>query len=366
MRDESLFVLRDRYIESTQKDQGTGNYARDADRVLANWLEWCRERNPSVTSTDDLTVLVLGKWAQDLKDRTHAGAINGSTAQTYYGIVSACLTWAVKWEYLDANPAHKQRAKDELPEASAGTSADTQFWNSEERTAFTQFVDRRAEAAVDERGLAAVPELRDRALVYLLAYSGARSAEVLRDTSDARRDGLQWRDVDLEEGVLTVLGKSQATEVVQLPEQARPAIARLETVLDPPGDNWPVFPTLHSPSLYGRLEDDPEIDDDHTVLDVLRDQDVSPPALTTDGARKLFRRLCAEGEIPVDGGHEYLTPHGARRGAGEAVYRGGDFEAAQRVLRHADPSTTSAMYSHIEAGELAEEATEAFERVDEG
>lgn len=67
-----------------------------------------------------------------------------------------------------------------------------------------------------------MPELRNRALVYLLAYSRARSAEVLRGPNDARRDGLRWGDVDLEEGVLTVLGKSQDEQRVQLPEQPAP------------------------------------------------------------------------------------------------------------------------------------------------
>jgi len=98
---------------------------------------------------------------------------------------------------------------------------------------------------------------------------------------------------------------------------------------------------------------------------VLRRYEVTPPSITTETVRNIFRRLCKEGEIPVEGGHEYLKPHGARRGAGEVLYRAEGSSAAQRALRHEDPSTTSKMYSHIEASEQAEVASGAFEKVDE-
>jgi len=89
------------------------------------------------------------------------------------------------------------------------------------------------------------------------------------------------------------------------------------------------------------------------------------PWKTTETVRNIFRRLCDEGKIPVEGDHEYLKPHGARRGAGEALYRAEGSSAAQRALRHEDPSTTSKMYSHIEASEQAEVASDAFEKIDE-
>lgn len=75
---------------------------------------------------------------------TPYGDIAGSTSYTYYAIVSACLSWTVRWEYLKGNPALKQRAKDELPEPSAGETTDPQFWSPEEQQAFCRFVDRSA------------------------------------------------------------------------------------------------------------------------------------------------------------------------------------------------------------------------------
>ncbi|MFC6977016.1 tyrosine-type recombinase/integrase [Halomicroarcula sp. GCM10025709] len=88
-----------------------------------------------------------------------------------------------------------------------------------------------------------------------------------------------------------------------------------------------------------------------------------PPSLTTSGVRSLLKRWTEEADIPdldIDAG-EYLTLHGARRGVGEKLYRERGAAAAQRTLRHADPSTTSQMYSHIEASELAEDNTDVFD-----
>jgi integrase len=235
-------------------------------------------------------------------------------------------------------------------------------------------VDERAHDAISERGSDAVEEARDRALVYLFAYSGARSAELLHDPNDSRRTGVTWADVDTEAGVIRVLGKSQtAGEEVQLPSQARPAVERYRRILDPPTEEWPVFPTRHAPSLYecARSELSERVDGLESELEangpeaVLRRYEIPPPSITTETVRNIFRRLCKEGEIPVEGEHEYLKPHGARRGAGEALYRAEGASAAQRALRHEDPSTTSKMYSHIEASEQAEVASDAFEKIDE-
>ena len=50
----------------------------------------------------------------------------------------------------------------------------------------------------------------------------------------------------------------------------------------------------------------------------------------------------------------------ARRGVGEKLYRELEVAAAQRTLRHADPKTTSEMYSYIETSENTENVTEVF------
>jgi integrase len=72
-----------------------------------------------------------------------------------------------------------------------------------------------------------------------------------------------------------------------------------------------------------------------------------------------MKRLCEDANLDIDG--EYLKPHGGRRGVGETLYTELDPVAAQRALRHKDPATTSKMYSHVEASELADDTSEVFE-----
>lgn len=245
------------------------------------------------------------------------------------------------------------------PAATEKKSGDQQFWSAADRKALLRHADQRAHQAVDEKGLDALEELRDRALAYVLAYSGVRGGEVLSDPRDDRRNGLRWKDVDLENNQIRVLGKNQQHEEVQLPKQVHSSIERLEQALDPASPEWPVFVTSHAPSLYRNLPDEADSSAGEP-LELQRKHGVVPPSLSANGSRSVLKRLCNGAEIDVDG--EYLKPHGARRGVGEAIYREHGAAAAQRVLRHADPRTTSQMYAHIEASELAEETTEVFEK----
>ncbi|MFC4440455.1 MULTISPECIES: tyrosine-type recombinase/integrase [Natrialbaceae] len=307
----------------------------------------------------------MASYAQYLSQRVDAGKsreaesrITAATAWTYYDYVSAFLSYCVRWDYLEENSAQKGIALDELPPRPKKKSGDQQFWSPEDRKALVRYADRRVHDAVDEKGLDSLEELRDRALVYVLAYSGARGGEVLSDPRDDRRTGLRCGDVDLENNQLNVLGKNQQRKEVQLPPQAHGSIERLEHALEPESPAWPVFVTSHAPSLYSNLPDnvDPSAGES---LELQRKHGVVPPSLSTNGGRSVLKRLCDDAEIDVDG--DYLKPHGARRGVGEAVYREHGAAAAQRVLRHADPRTTSQMYAHIEASELAEETAEVFE-----
>ncbi|WP_407075639.1 hypothetical protein [Natronococcus wangiae] len=116
--------------------------------------------------------------------------------------------------------------------------------------------------------------------------------------------------------------------------------------------------TSHAPSLYGTFPDDAD-PSEGGPLELQRQHGVVSPLLSTNGGRSVLKRLCDEADLNVDG--EYLKPHGARRGVGEAIYREHGAAAAQRVLRHADPRTSSQMYAHIEASELTEVTAEVFE-----
>ncbi|MFC7077359.1 tyrosine-type recombinase/integrase [Haloarcula halophila] len=348
-------------------DGKSPNYAANLERVVGTWIDWCADRD--VHTLEDVEVKTMARYADHLTRRVRAGqadaddGIAASSAWTYYSQISAFLSWATKWEYIPENPADKGRAKDQLPPKPSGNDADRQFWQPEQRQALLTYLDERAREAVDEAGLDAVEPVRDRAIAAVLAYTGVRGAEVLADRHDPRRTGITWSDVDLEAGTITVLGKNQEVEPTPLPEQASRPLARLRTLLSPPDDDWPVFPSRHTPTLYEVIDaagyDRPDADPWTFVLD----NGIEPPSLTTSGVRSLLKRWSRDADIPgldVEDG-EYLTLHGARRGVGEKLYRERGAAAAQRTLRHADPSTTSQMYSHIEASELAEDNTDIFD-----
>jgi integrase len=224
-----------------------------------------------------------------------------------------------------------------------------------------------------------VKEARDRAFVATIAYAGVRGGEVVRDPNDDRRQGVRWSDVDFGTGTMTVLGKGdQAYETVGLPRQALSALERYHSVLEPPTEDWPVFPTLHAPTLsqvareglHGQDDlSDEEIDaalDAQSALEILREVSFAPLAITTDGARRLMRTLSEKADVPdIDSENgEYLELHGGRRGAGDTLVREVGWEQAQRLLRHQSPETTMNAYSHISAGKIADDASDAFEEAD--
>jgi len=355
------------YIRAKQKAAGSGNYANDVRLVLEKWVGFCQERG--VETADSVSDRVLKSYAEHLHRRVDArvssdgdDGISGRTAHQYYALVRAFLAYCEEWDWIDENPAAKQRVTDELPEESLGAAeSDTQTWSVEERRQLVDYVDRRAREAIDDRGIEAEAEARDRAIVYLLAYSGARSAELFRDPQDDRREALRWSDIDFEGNTIAVLGKSQDDESVQFPALAHDALKQYRRVIQPPTEDWPVFPTRHAPTLH-QLADDIDADrDDQDPLPFLRAHGVSPPSITTQSVRNTLRRLCDDGDVDVKGDHDYLKPHGARRGVGKQLYKEAGHEAAQKALRHDDPETTSKMYADIKAGEVAEIADDVFQ-----
>lgn len=358
----ALDSIIEAFLQSGNK---SGNYRDGLERVLTQWRQRLDRRD--IETVEQVTKRSMANYAQYLSRRvaanknvTSSDGISPATAWTYYDYVSAFLSYCVRWDYLPENPAQKGVALNELPPRPRKKSGDQQFWSVEDRKALVDHVDQRAHEAVDKKGSDALEELRDRALVSVLCYSGVRGGEILADPRDDRRSGLRWKDVDLENNHLLVLGKNQQFEEAQLPPLAHGSLEQLKRALRPSSDEWPVFVTNHAPSLYGALPDGTDTDGDRTPLELLREHEVLPPSLSTNGGRSILKRLCDTADLDIDG--EYLKPHGARRGVGEAIYREHGAAAAQRALRHADPRTTSRMYAHIETSELAQETGEIFEQ----
>ncbi|WP_226482635.1 tyrosine-type recombinase/integrase [Natrinema amylolyticum] len=360
------------FLRSKSKGgEGSGNYRRNLERCVEDFLEWLEADSGSNGTFDDLDERTFRHYARELTGRELAPG----TVQTYYAQVSAYIGWCVREGLLEVNYAQRNVAKEPLPENDGRRSGDQQAWTDDHRLQITRYVDERAHDAADEKGLDAIQEFRDRALVYVLCYSGVRGGEIFADPKDDRRNGLRWGDVSLEDRKMTVLAKKQDWSDRSLTKQAINPMSRYENLLDPARDDWPVFPTFHLPTLYGTLRTG--LRDEHgwspseieefvdgltgqpAVFDALREYELSPPAINTDGARRIMRRLCEDAEIELDDRHGYLAPHGGRRGAGEVMVRQRGFTAAARLLDNSE-EVVRRSYSHIEAKEMAKDAGAAF------
>jgi site-specific recombinase XerD len=214
------------FVRSKQKGTDSGNYQRNARSVISERITWLVDREDPIESFGQLQVSHMRQYARHLKERVGRDEIAGSTANTYWNYIAAFLGWCVYEELIAENPARTRRAEEELPDKRPRSDRQ-QFWSRTEREALFTHLNERFHAAVDERGLNAIKELRNRALASLLAYSGVRGAEILRDPNDERRSGIRWRDVDLDAGTIVVLGKDQADEEAPLPLQACDPLERL-------------------------------------------------------------------------------------------------------------------------------------------
>lgn len=359
----------------------SGTYVSQLERVVGSWIDGMERRG--VTSFESLDAQALAQWVDEyLAQRVRAyrstageSGISAGSANTYYDYVSSYLEYCRRWGIIDENPASTAIARDPLPARPSRQASDQQFWTPKQRSEITRYVRSRAGDAIDEDQGNAVTEVRDYALVYTIGYSGVRGAEILRlpRGDDDRRTGATWEDLDFEAMTLQVLGKDQDREQVPLTDKPLPALRRLFDLLEPASDEWPLFPTFHAPTLWssareqltGRGYAEPSIEeivaDVDDPLSLYREYELCPPAMTTEGARHLLKRLTEQAGIDVSGPKSYLTLHGARRGVGEQYYREHSPAAAQRALRHADPRTTSEMYAHIEASELSEVGSDVFD-----
>ncbi|MCG1004910.1 MULTISPECIES: tyrosine-type recombinase/integrase [Halobacterium] len=337
----------------------TPRYRQNTETVIRNFANFLEDER-DVDALEDVTVTDCRRWTQYLRDGAESG-LSASSAHTYYGIARATFGWWVRDRRLTSNPMEAASVEEELPNDNG--NADRQYWDDDARDQLLSFVDDRAHDALEHEDADAEKAFRERTLVYLLADTGVRGAEILSVSRDDRRNGVRWTDVDLDAGVLEVLGKSGNRELVSMPG---PTIAKLERhhqLVESP-EAWPVIPTADAATKYravrSELIDERGRDPDavEALLDkqdvdvVLRNEEIAAPSLTTEGARTVLKRLCDAADIDVDGG--YLKPHGGRRALGDALYRETP-SAAQEVLRHQSIETTHESYREVNTEELAED-----------
>jgi len=278
-----------------------------------------------------------------------------------------------------------------LPEDDGRKPGDQQAWTPEQRHALTRHVEEQARDAIEtyttlpentapldrqRARYAALKATRDRALAFVLAYTAVRVGELLRDPNDPRRRGVRWGEISLDDGSMDVYRKKQQWDAASLPDPTISPLRSYRKLLDPPTERWPVFPTFDQRTLARLVQDEladrgerPDTIDERRkeyARDLLLalDEDIRSPSITTDGARSILQRLSEAAEINTDHPkHDYLAPHGGRRGMGEVLVRAFGYTVAARYLDNSEEMVRE-RYSHIEAGELGDVATEALEQID--
>ena len=340
MSDVAVADAIDAYLErkavGDPDGPGAGAYAANAESILHRWAAWL-DAEHDLTSLFSLEPAHLRAYAAELGERVDRGEYTASTARTYFAVVRAFLSWCVRGGILEMNPARAEAVGEPLPPAEEPPTPETRERPREEWRALEAHLRERALEAGDDRS-ERLGRLREYAMVALLAHTGVRGSELFRVPEDDRRGGATWEDVDFYRGTVRVLGKSGRLEDVPLPAPARKPLRRYRIVLDPPRTDWPLFPTRHAPSiarcvrtaLDERGHDEAAIErllEAHTASSLARDRAIAPPAITTEGARSILKRLCADAEIDVDG--DYLTPREGRR---EQAYRQ-DAQTAGTALR---------------------------------
>jgi len=347
----------DAYLRSKGKgpDSSSGTYRRNAERELTYFITFLETND--VYTFEDVTPRLLRTYIRDeLLDRN----LKPKTVHKYYDYVSAFLGWAQREGLVDEHVGIQNASREPLPDLDERAEKRQQTWRTETRQAFLSHLDERAHAAIEADGANAYAPTRNRALAYLLAFSGVRGAEILSTPEDDRRNGANWRDISDELDSVEVLGKSQEWETRAIPPQARPALKRWQSVFDPE-PSWPLVPSFHYPSLYGALPEDigsDGLDGYAEIFDAYREADRRPPALSADGARRLFKRLTEDAEIDVE--EDYLQLHGARRGVGRVLALQQGIDAAADQLDNS-PEVVREAYSDVLASERAEKTGEAFD-----
>jgi integrase len=399
--DDGLVDAANRFLDS--KARGSkGNYRRNCARALRTFFEYLNTEDHAPPATvDDLDeghfrrysrYLTLNDWLDVHQDplpddqTSFSRPISEGTVLTYYANVSAWCGWCVREGVLPTHYANREAAREPLPENGDSSVRDQQTWSQNQRYTITRYTDYIANEALDDadKAVEAVKELRDRALVYVLAFTGVRGGEILRDPNDEQRRGLRWGDVNLQQEVIWVVPKKRNANIDDRPLTPKPvpALERLENVLKP-ADDWPVFPSLAWPTLYADLREeapdslpDEDVEDALDVaqgradlFDLFHEWDVTPSSMNTSSGRYTMQRLCEAlsedddfvGELNLhDSKHDYLAPHGARRGVGKVLVKQRGYDRAAEQLDNT-PEIVQAHYSHIKAPERSADVGAAFD-----
>ena len=219
----------------------------------------------------------------------HRRGLSPKSLQRRLSAVRSCYRWLLKQGRVAANPAAAVRA----PKAPRKLP---QVLDPDEAKALV-------EVPTD------VPlGLRDRALLELFYSSGLRLSELC---------GLRWGDLDLEGGLVTVLGKGSKQRTVPVGSHACKALREWRAAQAGADNKAPVFPGRNGP--------------------------ITPRAV------QLRLRQLAQRQGLFKREHPHLLPHSY---ASHVLESSGDLRGVQELLGHADIATTQ-IYTHLDYQHLA-------------
>jgi integrase/recombinase XerC len=252
-------------------------YRRDLE-VLAGWSQ-AQGVDPVALQADQLRLFVAAEHRRGLSPKSLQRRL--SACRSFYN-------WLLKHGRVAANPAAAIRA----PKAPRK---------------LPQVLDPDEAKALVEVATDAPLGLRDRALLELFYSSGLRLSELC---------ALRWRDLDLGEGLVTVLGKGRKQRSVPLGSHARNALQEWRQSTGAALDA-PVFPGRNGPITPRAIQ--------------LRVRQLAQ-------RQGLFKRV-----------HPHLLRHSF---ASHILESSGDLRGVQELLGHADIATTQ-IYTHLDYQHLA-------------
>jgi integrase/recombinase XerC len=252
-------------------------YRRDLE-ALSGWTQ-AQGADPVALQPDQLRLFIAAEHRRGLSPKSLQRRL--SACRSFYA-------WLLKHGRIDANPAAAIRA----PKAPRK---------------LPQVLDPDEAKALVEVSTDAPLGLRDRALLELFYSSGLRLSELC---------ALRWRDLDVAEGLVTVLGKGRKQRSVPLGSHARQALQDWRASTGAAADA-PVFPGRNGPITPRAIQ--------------LRVRQLAQQ-------QGLFKRV-----------HPHLLRHSF---ASHILESSGDLRGVQELLGHADIATTQ-IYTHLDYQHLS-------------
>ena len=272
------------------------NYRSD----LGQFLEFLRARAgrvPAPEAVDELAVRGFLAWL-------HGQHLARSSLGRKLAVLRSCFRFLCRRGRLAANPAALVRAPRSPVRTTPHLSVDEAF----------QLMAAPGSARRSKRKDAEVLVCRDRAILELFYASGLRIGELT---------GLSLPDLDLQQGLVRVLGKGRKERIVPVGRAAIGALTRYLEIRTQCGPNTNSETAVFLNARGTRL-----------------------------GARGVSRMLL--GHLLASGLGKKITPHGLRHSfATHLLNAGADLRAIQELLGHARLSTTQ-RYTHVGLDKIME------------